>query len=422
VTALSPRRRLAGRAEAPASDVFAPIHGLAMLADDLTQRPLGPSAAFRDALREHLLEQARRPPIPAAGRVAPAQRGPEATAEKGAAAPTAGSPVRRMARRTAAAGLVLALGGGGVAVAAGHALPGDPLYGVKRLTEAVRLALTPGATTAPGDLNRVSLRLGEAERLAAPSGAAGSAATNGSSPRWGEFDSAVTDMHTALVRLAGSTPPEQLAPPLEGTSTRLQRLLPLVPAGQQAELQRTIDLIGGIRSALPLSRPSPFVPFSLLGPGPVTTSRALTEGWPLDLSEGAGLLAPARAGAKPGTAVGSAEGPSSGTSTAHKPAGRSAAGTRSRMPTSPSTPARPHGPGLLPGSSASGGPGGPLIASGTSGPSAPRLPVVGNSRPILPHSGSIPGPYPSVVGDAAESLNWRASLASVLSTGTPPRR
>ncbi len=73
--------------------------------------------------------------------------------------------------RLAAAALivaVLAFGGGGLVSASASSLPGDPLYGLKRLWEAIILALSP--LTGPLDdlwLSVAEVRLDEVEALAA---------------------------------------------------------------------------------------------------------------------------------------------------------------------------------------------------------------------------------------------------------------
>jgi len=128
-------------------------------------RDAGPAPAFRAQLRARLVAEARRPLVPhqsvpqqaAAQPVAPAQRRPEggriyADASPGAASSrvrsggstTTGTRVRRP-RRTRLA-IVAGVAGGalalsGMSMASGDAMPGDPLYSMKRSTESAQLVL-----------------------------------------------------------------------------------------------------------------------------------------------------------------------------------------------------------------------------------------------------------------------------------------
>jgi len=133
-------------------------------------RDAGPAPAFRAQLRARLVAEARRPLVPhqsipqqaATQPVAPAQRRPEggriyADASPGAASSrvrtsgtrsgggtTTGTRVRRP-RRTRWA-IVAGVAGGalalsGMSMASGDAMPGDPLYSMKRSTESAQLVL-----------------------------------------------------------------------------------------------------------------------------------------------------------------------------------------------------------------------------------------------------------------------------------------
>ena len=105
-----------------------------------------PREEFRSALRTRVLAVAAVQPAPVqpAAEPVPSRR----TASSRAAAGWAGSP--RASRRTAWIGGVLAsvLALTGVSVAASRSLPGEPLYGAKRATEALQLR------TADNDLER----------------------------------------------------------------------------------------------------------------------------------------------------------------------------------------------------------------------------------------------------------------------------
>jgi hypothetical protein len=133
-------------------------------------RDAGPAPAFRAELRARLVSEAKRPLVPhqsvpqqaAAQPVAPAQRRPEggriyADASPGATSTrvrtggtrsgggtTTGTRARRP-RRTRVA-IVAGIAGGalalsGMSMASGDAMPGDPLYSMKRSTESAQLVL-----------------------------------------------------------------------------------------------------------------------------------------------------------------------------------------------------------------------------------------------------------------------------------------
>jgi hypothetical protein len=128
-------------------------------------RDTGPAPGFRAALRARLVAPAERPLVPqqavpqpvAQQPVAPAQRRPQggriyADASPGAATSRArtgggtatGTRVRRP-RRTRVA-IVAGVAGGalalsGMSMASGDAMPGDPLYAMKRSTESAQLVL-----------------------------------------------------------------------------------------------------------------------------------------------------------------------------------------------------------------------------------------------------------------------------------------
>lgn len=157
---LSPTRRHA--------DEFARLLETSAGTDDPTLSPLvslahalqatpavAPRAEFRDALRQRLVA------------VASVQAAPEPV-------PTTGERVRdlmtgwRMQRRlvVAVAGAAALVVVGGVGVGASRSLPGEPLYGVKRVAEGVQLA-TAGGDYGKGQrhLQFARTRLGEVDAL-----------------------------------------------------------------------------------------------------------------------------------------------------------------------------------------------------------------------------------------------------------------
>lgn len=150
---------------------LAPLVGLAR---SLQALPLGPSADFRDGLRQRLV---------AVAAVAPHS----ATASSPAHAPRPLAALDRMVgswraqRRLAVAAGAMAsvVAVAGVGVAGNRSLPGDPLYSIKRGTEAIQLATTNGLV-ARGELHLqlAEERLHEVERL---SGVAEALATPGQS-------------------------------------------------------------------------------------------------------------------------------------------------------------------------------------------------------------------------------------------------
>lgn len=133
------------------------LRELSALATALVPTQVAPSAEFRAALRERLLAE----PVPSTAS-SPA-------AGNGRTADLRGRPVRRGRRRVlagTAAGL-LAVGVGGAWASTG-ALPGDPLYGVKRGLEQVQLDLaTSDAARGQRHLAQAEHRLAEIEALLA---------------------------------------------------------------------------------------------------------------------------------------------------------------------------------------------------------------------------------------------------------------
>lgn len=145
---------------------LSPLLGLAR---SLQALPLGPSADFRDTLRQRLVAVA----------TVSAHNAPAAAPARGVGALTAldrkvGSwrAQRRLAVAAGAMASVVAVAG--VGLAGNRSLPGDPLYGIKRGTEAIELATTHGLV-ARGELHLrlAKERLREVERLSGAAEALG---------------------------------------------------------------------------------------------------------------------------------------------------------------------------------------------------------------------------------------------------------
>lgn len=135
VTAIFPRHPTTRSPAVPAdaTQVFAPVHRLSVLATELSGLPLGPRPDFRQDLRARLLDEA-------------ARRGSRPAADGAGLTPATAIPSRphRTGRRAAAVGLAAALvAGAATTAAAAETVPGDALYPVKRFTESVRTAVDP---------------------------------------------------------------------------------------------------------------------------------------------------------------------------------------------------------------------------------------------------------------------------------------
>lgn len=125
---------------------------------------LVPRQQFRAELAERLRAEAEQ--------LAPARRQAAAGPDR-RPPPRAVRPAGSRRWRTVAAGVaaVLVVGGAGAAVASENALPGSPLYPLKRQVEDVRLSLTsPGEARGGAELDLARERLEEAERLTVDGG------------------------------------------------------------------------------------------------------------------------------------------------------------------------------------------------------------------------------------------------------------
>lgn len=137
---------------------LSPLLGLAR---SLQALPLGPSADFRDTLRQRLVAVAAVAPHNAAVAAPARTAGPLAALDRKVGSWRA---QRRLAVAAGAMASVVAVAG--VGIAGNRSLPGDPLYGIKRGTEALQLATTHGLV-ARGELHLhlAKERLHEVERL-----------------------------------------------------------------------------------------------------------------------------------------------------------------------------------------------------------------------------------------------------------------
>jgi hypothetical protein len=156
------------------------------------------------------------------------------------ARPDAPSPARRvLAVGMAAALAVLAIAGGGI-FASRDALPGDPLYGIKRAAEAAGGIFAGGGSRGEHDLDLAATRLDEIERMARDDATDPAAFTSALQ----DFDSA-TGAGTRLV-LAGDDP-DRTAADLAGWATqqtaRLSALRTTLPAAAQPDAEDALKLL-----------------------------------------------------------------------------------------------------------------------------------------------------------------------------------
>ncbi|MGH8867163.1 MAG: DUF5667 domain-containing protein [Actinomycetes bacterium] len=269
VTALLPsRRRVEAFARAldgePApADAKALTTLVAALEAMPTARAAEPSADFRDRLRETLVTEAARTAQPGgSGRHRVGGPSPAPSED-----PDGGALRRLAAKRRAvavAAALSIGLGLGGAGVASASALPGDSLYGMKRATESLRLAI------AGSDLDHARLELAFAARrldeieamTGSPQGLAGGSArpaTDGLSPEQrAEVHDAMTDWRSSVQAGAGTLidvheqqgtvqPLTELDTFARDQDSRLNALLPALPGALRADAQEGIDLVRDLR-------------------------------------------------------------------------------------------------------------------------------------------------------------------------------
>ena len=274
---------------------------LVALARGLTPAEQPPSAEFRAALRDRLVAAAsERVPAPAV----PAPR---------RAPPT----VSRFRRTVAAVALSAVVAGVGAAAASTRALPGDPLYGLKRQLENAQLELARGDVGHGRELlEQGDARLGEAEALAAGPGSTDPETRNRIAHALAEMAAAVDAGSADLLqayRETGDPEPMRL---LERFATeqreRLDDLAQLLDPVLAGRAQALADRLAALES-----RASAVLPADLAA-GSRQTVTAL-DGWAVsrlaDLAAsgatGSGAAGPGAGGARAGGAgAGGGVGPS----------------------------------------------------------------------------------------------------------------
>ncbi|HSP36383.1 MAG TPA: hypothetical protein VLR26_01370 [Frankiaceae bacterium] len=432
MTSLLPRRpspHLPSDGTAPVG-LFGPVTQLSAFARELAELPLGPRGAFREQLRATLVAEA-------------AHRLGEAGASRPTASDVADARHRRSkhARRAAAAGLAVALVGGGVAAASAGSLPGAPLYPIKKFEQSVRVALDPTSGVGPA-VQLVSARVTEAERTV-------SADPGGTDiERWDALDTSLAGADRTLVQLMGSAPPAELSSSLSPVRERVQRLLSTVPEAHRPVVQQLLDTIDGLFPAPAEPSDSTGRPvFGLLPPVGLTPAGALAQGWPLDpagpaFSTPAPPLLPGLPGSTsgPGIAGNTGSPPAPGSSgSAGVDIGSGGSGSGGTSPSGlPVLPGVPVGPGdFSPGpvSTTSRGPGAGVpqitgtlrelingtVSSTTGGRSsshvsAGQTPTAGG--PGGGGAGGVVGAVGDAVGDATDSLGGLPRLGPVPSRPT----
>ena len=263
------------------------------LATSLRPGPLTPDPGFRAELRSQLVAEA-------------AERVPAQTGRGGRTAAPAPAP-RRHRLRAAVAGVTLAavVAGTGSALAASRALPGDPLYGLKRDIEQAQLALAHGDVGKGKELlEQADARLSETERMATGEDAGTPETQQRISASLAALDADVrqaTDLLTQAYRATGDPEPMRiLSTFLADEGERLTDLLPLLPDGVAAQARAVLALLQQVQQG----------------------ADAVVSGSALGATGVAGLVAAARAAPAGGTGPGATTGGSSGSS-----GGTSAGGT-----------------------------------------------------------------------------------------------
>ncbi|HSR24987.1 MAG TPA: DUF5667 domain-containing protein, partial [Candidatus Eisenbacteria bacterium] len=232
---------------------------------------------------------------------------------------------RRLRQAVATGVAVAVLGSAGAAVASTRALPGDPLYGLKRGIENVRLSLAGSDLSRGRDLlDQADHRLSEAEALAASSDARTPAVMGRTGRALTEMDTAVLAGADALAqsyRATGDTEPMRvLSSSAVDQQERLRDLIPLLDPSLRGRATDIADLLAVLQSqATAVTATSDAAAASRAGHG---TLVAGDDGWADSISQHSdagpgGLSSVTRAvTGLTGTAVGSsAGGTSSGSGT-----------------------------------------------------------------------------------------------------------
>ena len=203
------------------------LESLVTLATSIRAPEMSPSTDFSSALRARLVQEtSQRSPAP---RV-PAQRS-VAVQE---------SRTHRIRQAVAAVTAVAIIGGAGAAAASTRALPGDPLYGLKRGLEAAQLSLA-GSEMARGRelLEQADARLTEAEKLAASDSAADTTTRDRIGQALSDMDTDVRDGSALLTDVYRQT-----------GDTAALALLDRFVVDQQRRLVALLDRLGLIDPAL----------------------------------------------------------------------------------------------------------------------------------------------------------------------------
>ena len=256
--------RLPGPATAPYAGLAVRLRALAPELEGLG----APRPDFRAALRQRLVAVAT---VQAANPPAYADPYPEPVSRSRAVeVAVSWSQTRKAQRRigVTAGAMASVIGLTGVGVAATRSLPGQPFYGVKRLSEGVQLDLASG-DTAKGTkhLEFAATRLREVKALAHHDGqlslgssgtpVAAGLALGGSTgshiaQALKDFDSetkAGTTLLTKAYRSTGKPAPLRILTSFTSQQkTRLAALLPALPTSVQPQAQTSLDLVTKVGS------------------------------------------------------------------------------------------------------------------------------------------------------------------------------
>ncbi len=160
------------------------------------------------------------------------------------------SPLRRVAVTASFALLALVVAAGGGMFASRDALPGDSLYGVKRVAESAGTALTfDDAARAARHLELASTRLNEVEQLVDEKRTAPADPTLVSDAIL-DFDSSTGEGSTLILTEDEAHDPARLADLQAWAAEQVSRLSTLrsgLPAPAQAEVDHSIDLLDKLR-------------------------------------------------------------------------------------------------------------------------------------------------------------------------------
>ena len=280
------------------------------LAAALRTVPLGPAPDFRAALRQRLVAVAAVQGVgsvvlPAPVRAPAPGPGLSALPERINEWAEGWRVRRRFITATAAVSAVVILGG--VGLAGTRSLPGQPLYGIKKGTEALQLALA-GSTEAKGErhlqfartrLHEVAAIVGSPEAIGVPrrghSAALAGAASfpTGVSSRVvstlrtmdAETRAGTTDLTTVFARTHDAHPLRVLSSFATDQTAQLTAVLPALPAAAAAQAAQSLALIQrvGSRASDLMATPSCSATCALATPTGPTGATPTTPGGGDDL-------------------------------------------------------------------------------------------------------------------------------------------